>query len=98
MNASMESLSHFRFVGYQGRSPWLVRGAKSSRPAIPVSSTIGTKLISLTGTAVPEAVDRQAKIAGFDQEFYSKAKVLLIGAGGWVRTLRGRLYVKGSAR
>lgn len=52
-------------------------------------------LIRLRGKVVPEAIDRQAKIEGFDQERYSKAKILLIGAGGLGSHIAPTLVRKG---
>ena len=44
--------------------------------------TVSHNLIRLRGTAIPEAGDRQRKIPGFDQEVFSRSRVLCIGAGG----------------
>ena len=46
------------------------------------------KSIRLKGTYVPGAEDRQKKIPGFDQEIFSKASVLCIGAGGLISHAR----------
>jgi molybdopterin/thiamine biosynthesis adenylyltransferase len=48
------------------------------RPAF----TASPKPIELRGKAIPGAGDRQKLIPGFDQESFSKAFVLCIGAGG----------------
>jgi molybdopterin/thiamine biosynthesis adenylyltransferase len=48
------------------------------RPAFTASPTS----IELRGKAIPGAWDRQKLIRGFDQEVFSKASVLCIGAGG----------------
>jgi adenylyltransferase/sulfurtransferase len=52
----------------------------------------------LHGKAVPGAEDRQRKIAGFDQESFSKASVLCIGAGGLISHIAPTLVRKGVGR
>src|SRR5262249_48037429 len=49
----------------------------------------------LLGTAIPGALDRQQRIAGFDQAVYSKSRVLCIGAGGLVGHIVPTLVRKG---
>lgn len=53
------------------------------------------KSIRLKGTYVPGAEDRQKKIPGFDQEVFSKASVLCIGAGGLISHIAPALCRKG---
>src|ERR1035438_2196078 len=64
------------------------------RPAF----TISRNWISLRGTAIPEATDRQQKIPGFDQEVFSRSRVLCIGAGGIVSRIAPTLVRKGIGR
>src|SRR5215831_7829104 len=54
--------------------------------------------IERTGRAVPGALDRQQKIPGFDQEAYSSASVLCIGAGGLISHVAPTLCRKGIGR
>jgi molybdopterin/thiamine biosynthesis adenylyltransferase len=51
--------------------------------------------IQLKGTRVPGAEDRQKKIFGFDQELFSNASVLCIGAGGLISHIAPALCRKG---
>src|SRR5579862_8532715 len=51
--------------------------------------------ITLKGVAVPGAEDRQRKIAGFDQEKFSRSHVLCIGAGGIISNIAPTLCRKG---
>src|SRR5580700_4776783 len=51
--------------------------------------------ITLRGTPVPGAEDRQRKIPGFDQEKFSRSHVLCIGAGGIVSQIAPTLCRKG---
>lgn len=60
--------------------------------------TISRNLISLRGNAIPEAADRQQKIPGFDQEVFSRSRVLCIGAGGIVSQIAPTLVRKGIGR
>jgi molybdopterin/thiamine biosynthesis adenylyltransferase len=64
------------------------------QPAFTTSQT----LIRLRGKAVPGAEDRQRKIAGFDQEAFSKSSVLCIGAGGLISHIAPTLVRKGIGR
>src|SRR5665213_2375097 len=64
------------------------------RPAFTDSRTP----ISLRGSAVPGALDRQKKIPGFDQTSFSKGGVLCIGAGGIVSQIAPTLARKGIGR
>src|SRR6202521_5956955 len=61
------------------------------RPAF----TISRNSISLRGKAILEAADRQQKIPGFDQEVFSRSRVLCIGAGGIVSQIAPTLVRKG---
>ncbi len=54
--------------------------------------------ISLRGTAIPGAEDRQRRIPGFDQAAFSKASVLCIGAGGLISQIAPTLVRKGIGR
>ena len=51
--------------------------------------------ISLRGVAIPGAEDRQKKIPGFDQELFSKSRVLCVGAGGLISFIAPPLVRKG---
>src|ERR1051326_2342801 len=51
--------------------------------------------IRLVGKAVPGAEDRQRLIPGFDQEAYSKASVVCVGAGGIISNIAPTLCRKG---
>ena len=62
-------------------------------PAPP--STGSQKSIVFRGTPVPGAEDRQRRIAGFDQERYSRSHVVCIGAGGIVSNIAPTLCRKG---
>ena len=57
--------------------------------------TASPKSISLRGTAIPGAEDRQREITGFDQEVFSKSHVLCIGAGGIISQIAPTLVRKG---
>lgn len=60
---------------------------------------IGSKIsIKLRGAAVPGADDRQKRIPGFDQEIFSKSRVLCIGAGGIISQIAPTLVRKGIGR
>ncbi len=61
------------------------------RPAFTASPTS----ISLRGKAISGATDRQQRIAGFDQEVYSRSHVLCIGAGGLISNIAPTLVRKG---
>src|SRR5260370_29216894 len=54
--------------------------------------------IRLRGKAVPGADDRQKGISGFDQEGFSKSRVLCIGAGGINSQIAPTLVRKGIGR
>ena len=60
--------------------------------------TVSQTPIRLRGKAVPGAEDRQRKITGFDQERYSKAGLLCIGAGGLISHIAPTLVRKGIGR
>lgn len=51
--------------------------------------------ITLRGTPVPGAEDRQREIPGFDQEKFSRSHVLCIGAGGIISNIAPTLCRKG---
>src|SRR5882724_1658190 len=57
--------------------------------------TVSRTSVSLRGKAVPEAEDRQKKIPGFDQQTFSKSRVLCIGAGGIISMIAPTLVRKG---
>jgi molybdopterin/thiamine biosynthesis adenylyltransferase len=59
------------------------------------TSTDYPGLIRLFGKPIPEAIDRQVKIPGFDQERYSKGRALMIGAGGLGSHIAPTLVRKG---
>ena len=61
-------------------------------------STVSQTSIRLRGKAVDGAEDRQRKIAGFDQELFSKSSVLCIGAGGLISHIAPTLVRKGIGR
>jgi molybdopterin/thiamine biosynthesis adenylyltransferase len=50
------------------------------------------------GVSIPGALDRQQRIAGFDQEKYSRSHVLCIGAGGLMSNIAPTLVRKGIGR
>jgi molybdopterin-synthase adenylyltransferase len=54
--------------------------------------------IKATGISIPGALDRQQKIAGFDQQKYSRSHVLCIGAGGLMSNIAPALVRKGIGR
>jgi adenylyltransferase/sulfurtransferase len=64
------------------------------KPAFTASQTS----IKLRGKAVSGAEDRQRKIAGFDQEVFSKSSVLCVGAGGLISHIAPTLVRKGIGR
>lgn len=64
------------------------------RPAFTVSQTS----IRLRGVPVPGAEDRQRKIAGFDQDAFSRASIVCIGAGGLISNVGPTLVRKGIGR
>jgi molybdopterin-synthase adenylyltransferase len=51
--------------------------------------------IRLRGIAIPEAEDRQQRIAGFDQNVFSSSRVVCIGAGGIISQIAPTLIRKG---
>jgi adenylyltransferase/sulfurtransferase len=62
------------------------------------ASTVSQTSIRLRGKAVAGAEDRQRKIAGFDQELFSKSSILCIGAGGLISHIAPTLVRKGIGR
>ena len=67
---------------------------KSMKKAFTVSQTS----IKLIGKPIPGAEDRQKKIPAFDQEVFSKASVLCVGAGGLISHIAPTLVRKGIGR
>jgi molybdopterin/thiamine biosynthesis adenylyltransferase len=51
--------------------------------------------IRLCGVAIPGAEDRQKKIPGFEQEVFSRSRVLCVGAGGLISQIAPTLVRKG---
>ena len=51
--------------------------------------------IRLCGVAIPGAADRQKKIPGFEQEVFSRTRVLCVGAGGLISQIAPTLVRKG---
>ena len=47
------------------------------------------------GQPIPGATDRQQRVIGFDQEAYSKARIVCIGAGGLIGQIAPTLVRKG---
>lgn len=62
------------------------------------ASTVSRTSIRLRGKAIPGAEDRQRRIAGFDQEVFSRSSVVCIGAGGLVSHIAPTLARKGIGR
>jgi molybdopterin-synthase adenylyltransferase len=62
------------------------------------TSTGSKTSISLRGTPIPGAEDRQRRIPGFDQAAFSKSSVLCIGAGGIISQIAPTLARKGIGR
>lgn len=62
------------------------------------ASTVSQTSIRLRGKAIAGAEDRQRKIAGFDQELFSKSSILCIGAGGLISHIAPTLVRKGIGR
>jgi molybdopterin/thiamine biosynthesis adenylyltransferase len=54
--------------------------------------------VSIRGKAIPGAEDRQKKIPGFDQEVFSRSRVLCVGAGGIISMIAPTLVRKGIGR
>jgi molybdopterin/thiamine biosynthesis adenylyltransferase len=61
-------------------------------------SSVSPTSIRLKGKAIPGAEDRQRLIPGFDQEAYSKASVVCVGAGGIISHIAPTLCRKGIGR
>lgn len=59
------------------------------------ASSVSSTSIKFKGIAVPGAEDRQKLIPGWDQEAYSKASVVCIGAGGIISHIAPTLCRKG---
>jgi molybdopterin/thiamine biosynthesis adenylyltransferase len=57
--------------------------------------TVSRTPIKLYGTAIPEAEDRQRRIAGFDQVIFSSSRVVCVGAGGIISQIAPTLVRKG---
>ena len=62
---------------------------------MPPVSTGSKTSIRLRGPTVPGAEDRQRKIAGFDQQMFSRSRVICVGAGGIVSNIAPTLVRKG---
>lgn len=62
---------------------------------MPAAFTVSQTSIRLFGKTIEGAEDRQRKIPGFDQDIFSKSKVLCIGAGGIVSQIAPTLVRKG---
>jgi molybdopterin/thiamine biosynthesis adenylyltransferase len=60
--------------------------------------TVSRTSVSLRGRAIPGAGDRQKKIPGFNQEVFSKSRVLCVGAGGIISMIAPTLMRKGIGR
>jgi molybdopterin/thiamine biosynthesis adenylyltransferase len=58
-------------------------------------SSVSPISIKAMGVSIPGALDRQQKIAGFDQEKFSRCHVLCVGAGGLVSNIAPSLVRKG---
>ncbi len=54
--------------------------------------------ISLRGRAIPGALDRHEQIPGFDQEVFSRGRVVCVGAGGIISQITPTLVRKGIGR
>src|SRR3954469_21039473 len=61
-------------------------------------SSVSPISIRVKGTAIPGAEDRQRLIPGFDQEAYSRASVVCVGAGGIISHIAPTLCRKGIGR
>ena len=59
------------------------------------ASSVSQTSIRLRGVAIPGAEDRQRRIPGFDQEVYSRSRVVCIGAGGLISHIAPTLARKG---
>jgi molybdopterin/thiamine biosynthesis adenylyltransferase len=62
------------------------------------TSSVSPISIKATGVSIAGALTRQQKIAGFDQEKYSRSHVLCIGAGGLMSNIAPTLVRKGIGR
>jgi len=62
------------------------------------TSSVSPISIKAKGVSIPGALDRQQRIAGFDQEKYSRSHVLCIGAGGLMSNIAPTLVRKGIGR
>ncbi len=58
-------------------------------------STVSQTSIRLRGRRIPGAEDRQGKIPGFNQEIFSKSRILCVGAGGLIGHIAPTLARKG---
>jgi adenylyltransferase/sulfurtransferase len=67
--------------------------SKNMHPEFTVSST--PRSLHLRGNPIPGAEDRQRKIAGFDQEVFSRSSVVCIGAGGLISHIAPTVVRKG---
>ena len=62
------------------------------------ASTVSQSSIRLLGKPIPGAEDRQKKIPGFDQQVFSKASIVCVGAGGLISQIAPTLVRKGVGR
>src|ERR1700731_4474546 len=62
------------------------------------ASTVSRTSIKLVRKAIAGAEDRQQLITGFNQDAYSKASVLCVGAGGIISHIAPTLVRKGIGR
>src|ERR1035437_5715026 len=76
------------------RTPTCACTGKESNKLNPTSSVSQTS-IQLIGKPVEGALDRHQGIPGFDQERYSRAHVICIGAGGLIGGVAPNLARKG---
>ena len=59
------------------------------------TSSVSPISIKATGASIAGACDRQQKIAGFDQEKFSRSHVLCVGGGGLISNIAPSLARKG---
>lgn len=59
------------------------------------STPTGSPRLTLVGSAIPGALDRQARVPGFDQQRLSASRVVCIGAGGLIGHVAPALVRKG---
>jgi len=59
------------------------------------STPTGSPRLTLVGSQIPGALDRQARVPGFDQQRLSASRVVCIGAGGLIGHIAPTLVRKG---